>query len=87
MKSAATVKALEDRVAKLENSLTAKFERTLPTEEEFKKTMSYMERFFRGFIGIVKELDRRRLPNPATASARTRPEAASRRQADMSIAA
>jgi tetrahydromethanopterin S-methyltransferase subunit B len=53
----ATVKALEGRVAALENSLTAKIERTLPTEEEFNKTMSYMERFFRGFIGIVKDLE------------------------------
>jgi flagellar motility protein MotE (MotC chaperone) len=52
-----SIKGLEDRVTALENSLTAKLERTLPTEEEFEKTMSYMERFFRGFIGIVKELD------------------------------
>jgi flagellar motility protein MotE (MotC chaperone) len=52
-----SIKGLEDRVASLENSLTAKLERTLPTEEEFEKTMSYMERFFRGFIGIVKELE------------------------------
>lgn len=49
--------ALQDRVAKLENSLAARIEKTLPTEEEFNKTMSYMERFFRGFIGIVKELE------------------------------
>jgi hypothetical protein len=53
----AAVAALEDRVAKLENSLTARIEKTLPTEEEFNKTMSYMERFFRGFIGIVKDLE------------------------------
>jgi flagellar motility protein MotE (MotC chaperone) len=52
-----SIKGLEDRVTALENSLTAKLERTLPTEEEFEKTMSYMERFFRGFIGIVKELE------------------------------
>ena len=64
----ATVKALEDRVAKLENSLTAKIERTLPTEEEFNKTMSYMERFFRGFIGIVRDLEGENA-NPATPGA------------------
>ncbi len=64
----ATVKALEGRVATLENSLTAKFERTLPTEEEFNKTMSYMERFFRGFIGIVKDLEGEDA-NPATPGA------------------
>ena len=49
--------ALETRVEALENSLTARFENSLPTEEEFEKTMSYMERFFRSFIGIVKDLD------------------------------
>ena len=64
----AMVKALEDRVAKLENSLTAKFERTLPTEEEFNKTMSYMERFFRGFIGIVRDLEGEKA-GPATPGA------------------
>ena len=53
----ATLAALEARIAALENSLTARLENSLPTEEEFEKTMSYMERFFRGFIGIVKDLD------------------------------
>lgn len=52
-----TVKALEDRVAKLENSLTAKIEQSLPTEEDFNKTMGYMERFFRGFMAIVKDFE------------------------------
>ena len=59
----------------LENSLAAKFERSLPTEEEFEKTMSYMERFFRGFIGIVKELDEDNSgKNPAGPGAAERPE-------------
>ena len=53
----ATVKALEDRVARLENSMTARIEKTLPTEEDFNKTMSYMERFFRSFMGIVKDFE------------------------------
>ena len=52
-----TVKALEDRVAKLENSLTARIEQSLPTEEDFNKTMSYMERFFRSFMAIVKDFE------------------------------
>ena len=60
----ATLAALEARIAALENSLTAKLESALPTEEEFEKTMSYMERFFRGFIGIVKDLDDE-TPDPA----------------------
>src|SRR5688572_10369634 len=53
----ATVKALEDRVVKLENSMTARIEQSLPTEEDFNKTMSYMERFFRGFMAIVKDFE------------------------------
>jgi tetrahydromethanopterin S-methyltransferase subunit B len=51
------VKALEDRVTRLENSLTARIENSLPSEEDFNKTMSYMERFFRGFMDIVKEFE------------------------------
>jgi hypothetical protein len=53
----ANVKALENRVATLENSLTQRLEKTLPTEEDFNKTMSYMERFFRSFMGIVKDFE------------------------------
>lgn len=53
----ASVQALEDRVARLENSATARFERSLPTEEDFNKTMSYMERFFRSFMGIVRDFE------------------------------
>jgi tetrahydromethanopterin S-methyltransferase subunit B len=53
----AAVKALEDRVAALENSLAAKLEQSLPTEEDFNRTMGYMEKFFRSFMGIVKEFE------------------------------
>jgi hypothetical protein len=53
----ASVKVLEDRVARLENSMTARIEKSLPTEEDFNKTMSYMERFFRSFMGIVKDFE------------------------------
>jgi hypothetical protein len=53
----ATVKALEERVKTLENSLTAKLENSLPTEEDFNKTMSYMERFFRNFMDIVRDFE------------------------------
>lgn len=52
------VKALEERVAKLENSLAARLESNLPTEEEFNKTMGYVERFFRSFMGIVKDMEK-----------------------------
>lgn len=52
-----SVKALDQRVVKLENSLAARFESTLPSEEDFNKTMSYMERFLRSFMGIVKDME------------------------------
>ncbi|TIO06070.1 hypothetical protein [Mesorhizobium sp.] len=52
-----SVKALDERVVKLENSLSARLESTLPSEEDFNKTMSYMERFLRGFMGIVKDME------------------------------
>ncbi|TIV69269.1 MAG: hypothetical protein E5V89_19505, partial [Mesorhizobium sp.] len=53
-----SVKALDERVAKLENSLSARLESQLPSEEDFNKTMSYMERFFRSFMDIVKDMDK-----------------------------
>jgi hypothetical protein len=53
-----SVKALDERVAKLENSLSARLESKLPSEEDFNKTMGYMERFVRGFMGIVKDMDK-----------------------------
>lgn len=53
-----SVKALDARVARLENSLSARVESKLPSEEEFNRTMSYMERFVRGFMGIVKDMNK-----------------------------
>lgn len=53
-----SVKALDERVAKLENSLAARLESTLPSEEDFNKTMGYMERFLRSFMDIVKDMDK-----------------------------
>jgi hypothetical protein len=52
------MKALDTRVVTLENSLSARLESKLPSEEEFNKTMGYMERFLRSFMGIVKDMDR-----------------------------
>jgi len=48
---------LDERVAKLENSLSARLESKLPTEEDFDKTLNYMERFLRSFMGIVKDME------------------------------
>ena len=53
-----SVKALEERVTRLENTPSARLESNLPTEQEFEKTMGYMERFFRTFLNIVKDFSR-----------------------------
>ena len=53
-----SMKAMDERVTKLENSLSARLESKLPSEEDFNKTMSYMERFLKGFMGIVKDMDK-----------------------------
>ncbi|RRI06440.1 hypothetical protein EH240_04000 [Mesorhizobium tamadayense] len=53
-----SVRALDERVAKLESSPSARLESQLPSEEDFNKTLSYMERFFRSFMDIVKDMDR-----------------------------
>ncbi len=52
------VKNLDERVAKLENSLSQKLESSLPSEEDFNKTMGYMERFLRSFMGIVRDMQK-----------------------------
>jgi hypothetical protein len=52
------VKGLDERVAKLENSLSQRLESSLPSEEDFDRTMGYMERFFRRFMDIVRDLDK-----------------------------
>ncbi|RVD54864.1 hypothetical protein EN828_30245 [Mesorhizobium sp. M2D.F.Ca.ET.185.01.1.1] len=53
-----SVKALDARVAKLENSLSARLESQLPSQEDFNKTMGYMQQFFRTFKDIVKDMDK-----------------------------
>ena len=65
------IEALEERVGKLENSLATRLDSTLPTEEEFDKTMSYVERFFRSFMGIVKDMEKRDTHEPQPAPNRT----------------
>lgn len=52
-----SVTALEERIAKLEAALPAKPQTALPTEEEFEKTLGYMERFLRRFMGIAKDME------------------------------
>ncbi len=66
----ADMEDLQDRVGDLEERLAAletrrrEFVGDLPTEDEFEKSLSYMERFFRSFMGIVKELDKDEKPAP-----------------------
>jgi hypothetical protein len=52
------IAALDRRVVQLENSLAARLESSLPTEEEFEKTLGYMERFVRGFMGVVRDMEK-----------------------------
>jgi hypothetical protein len=49
--------ALEERLTKLENSPILKPQNLLPSEEEFQRSLSYMERFFRSFMDVVKDLE------------------------------
>lgn len=52
------LKALEGRVAALEKSPLINPKSVLPTDEEFEKTMGYMERFMRRFMGIAKDMEK-----------------------------
>lgn len=47
------LKLLEERIAKLEKPGLP-----LLSDEEFDRTMGYMEKFVRGFMGIVKDLEK-----------------------------
>jgi hypothetical protein len=62
--------AMEDDIARLDARLTKVEEKlatssgsgalsnsTLPTDEEFEKSMTLMEKFFRRFMGVVKDLN------------------------------
>lgn len=61
------VEALEDRIEALEDRIAALEGRQagndLPSEKEFEQTLGYMERFFRRFMDIVTEMDRRSDPD------------------------
>jgi cell division protein FtsB len=65
-----SVDALSERVQKLEGSLSARLEQALPTEQQFDQTLTYMERFLRRFMDVVKDIDKPD-PPPAPAPDRT----------------
>jgi len=77
--TASPAPALEARIAELEKRIAALESRpgavqSVPTEQEFEQTLTFMERFFRRFIGIVKEFEDEKPappPPPATAPDRT----------------
>lgn len=47
---------LEEKFGQIEKS-GAMDQNTLPTDEEVEKTFGYMEKFFRRFMGVVKDLN------------------------------
>ncbi|MEW9808640.1 hypothetical protein ABUE31_21830 [Mesorhizobium sp. ZMM04-5] len=67
----AGVKSLEDRVARLERAPAAQAQSSLPTEEDFNRTMGYMERFFRSFMGIVRDFEAEQGRTPAPGANKT----------------
>lgn len=57
------IEALEARLAELERRSILRPDAVLPSEEEFERTLSYMERFFRRFLGLVQELEDEPVPD------------------------
>ena len=49
---------LEKRVAELETVRRIDPQALLPTDEQFEKSLGYMERFFRRFMDIVRDFDK-----------------------------
>lgn len=54
----ARLAAIEERLAKIESNPIVKPENLLPSEEEFQRSLGFMEQFFRKFMGIVKDMDK-----------------------------
>lgn len=66
---------LREKIDRLERRLSALEGRApaagLPSEEEFEKTMGFMERFLRRFWGVAKDLERESEPGVPPAPNRT----------------
>jgi hypothetical protein len=54
----AKLTGLEQRLAAVENNPVLKPQNLLPTEEQFQRSLGYMERFFRKFLDIVRDADK-----------------------------
>lgn len=52
------VEALEKRLAAVEAARPGAPQNALPSDEELDRTLGFMERFFRRFVDIVKDLDK-----------------------------
>lgn len=58
----ARVESLEARLNALEGKPAPSDDAGLPSDEEFEKTLGFMEKFMRRFMGIVKEMEDERQP-------------------------
>ena len=53
---------LEERVAELERP-GSQPQSSVPSEQDFEQTLNHMERFFRRFLGLVREFDEEPAPD------------------------
>lgn len=53
----ARLQDIEKRLAALEGGTTPAPSAQLPSEEDFEKTLTFMERFFRRFMGVIRDLE------------------------------
>lgn len=60
------IDGLEQRLGALEGNKPPATTSELPSEETFEQSLNYMERFFRRFMGIVKEMERDDAAPPQT---------------------
>ena len=55
--------SLEQRIAELEGTSGMRPDAAVPSEEEFEQTLNHMERFFRRFLGLVREFEQEPAPD------------------------
>lgn len=57
------VDRMEQRITELERGPGLRPDAALPSEEDFEQTLNHMERFFRRFLGLVREFDQEPAPD------------------------